>query len=156
MTSIEQACEVGLKHGQFYIKPNKDKPEKILVESLKQEDYADGWNMILPRLHKNTTTHHFRIYLSNLPPHLWGKLYIGEENYYKQIRDNIYTYSVKISKYDDELFELYKYVNFNVSAPFNIDKISKYFIVLQNARIKGWIMTRAYNILQEYNKNLIK
>ena len=155
MTPTKQDCEVGLKHGQFYIKPDKDKPDKILVDSLKQEDYAEGWKMILPTLHKNITTHHFSIYLSNLPPHLWNKLHRGEENYYNDIRDNIYTYSVKISKYDDELFELYKYINFNVKGPFNIDKISKHFITLQNARIKGWIMTRAYNILQEYYRKEI-
>ena len=154
MISEKENNEAGLKHGQFYVncKTENNKITRVLVDPLSQDDYVNGWRMILPKLHKNTTTHHFSIYLSNLPPHLWGRLYIDKDDFYKKINDNIYTYSVKISKYDNELLNLYKYVNHNVKRPYDIKKISEYFGLLQEARIKGWIMTHSYNILQKYKQ----
>jgi hypothetical protein len=139
--------ETGLKHGQFYVyQRNTDgKTEKVLVSPLSQEDIAEGWSLVLPRAHKNSTTHHFSVYLSQLPPHLWNRVYENEDtNTYDEITDNIYTYSVKMSKHDDEIRRL---KNLVMAKYPNVEEITKQFKVLQTARVKGWVMTRAHHIM---------
>lgn len=131
--------EIGLSHGQFHI-------GNFLVSPLTQEQIADGWNLILPNATKKATSHHFSLYLSQLPPHLWSKLTVNKKNpeMYYAVKDKIYIYSVKVSKHDSDVRELFSLVNMRVP---NKVKIAKKFEILQNARVKGWVMIKAENIL---------
>jgi hypothetical protein len=139
--------ESGLKHGQFYVyQPTLDGKEiKVLINPLTQEDIADGWTLVLPRARKNSTIHHFSVYLSQLPPHLWHRLVVDHKSdSYKEITDDIYKYSVKMSKHDDEVRKLYSLIE---SKCPDLAEIRKQFKVLQNLRVKGWVMIRAHHIM---------
>lgn len=147
-TNENTHIETGLKHGQFYVyhKNADGKLEKIIINPLTQEDIADGWSLILPKSHKKSTTHHFSVYLSQLPPHLWHRVKVDNKKHdtYQEISDNIYTYSVKISKHDSDIAKLYSLV---MAKYPNTQETSEQFKVLQNARVKGWVMTKAHNIM---------
>jgi hypothetical protein len=140
--------ETGLKHGQFYIyqKNKKNQDNKIIVNPLTQEEIADKWIQVLPKVRKNSTIHHFSLYLSQLPHHLWNQLRVDNMNpdSYIKIKDRIYTYTVKMSKHDNEIWKLYMLVKSNKQ---NIDEIAQQFKVLQNARVKGWLMILAHRLI---------
>ncbi len=140
--------ETGLKHGQFYVyhRNTDGKNIKVLVNPLSQEDIAEGWSLVLPRAHKNSTTHHFSVYLSQLPPHLWNRVYVNGDkpDTYHEITDNIYKYSVKMSKHDGEIRKM---KNLVMAKNPNVEEIAKQYKVLQSARVKGWVMTRAHHIM---------
>ncbi len=144
----ESTHQTGLKHGQFYVNHlDKDgKKTEVLVNPLSQEDIADGWYQVLPKPNKTSTTHHFSVYLSQLPPHLWSRVRADKDktDTYRLIKDKIYTYSVKVSKHDDEIRKMYKLVR--TTYP-NVEEITKQFKLLQSARVKGWVMTRAHHIM---------
>ena len=146
-------CETGLTHGQFNVnlKDINGKHVRYVVSSLKQEEIADGWSMILPKAHKNPTKHHFCVYLSQLPPHLWQKVKVDSKknDTYQEISDNIYKYSVKISKYDNDIRKLYTLV---MAKYPNVEQVSEQFKVLQSARVRGWVMIKAHNILHPSKK----
>ena len=140
--------ESGLKHGQFYVhhRNTDGKNVKLLVNPLSQEEIAEGWSLVLPRARKNSTTHHFSVYLSQLPPHLWNRVHVdtSKPDSYHEITDKIYKYSVKMSKHDNEIRRM-KHL---VMAKYpNVEEISQQFKLLQNARVKGWVMTRAHHIM---------
>jgi len=149
-TNEKNHHESGLKHGQFYVhhRNTDGKRVKLLVNPLSQEEIADGWSQVLPVPHKKSTIHHFSVYLSQLPPHLWNRVrhHTNPEksDTYHVIKDNIYTYSVKVSKHDNEIRKMYNLVRAN--RP-NLEEISQQFKLLQSARVKGWVMTRAHHLM---------
>jgi hypothetical protein len=140
--------ETGLKHGQFYVyHKNKDgERTKVLVNAPTQEDIAEGWSIILPRARKDSTIHHFSVYLSQLPPHLWNRVQVDytKSDSYREITDNIYKYSVRMSKHDNEVRRLYSLMQ---STCLNMEEITQQFKALQSARVKGWVMIRAHRIM---------
>ena len=142
--------ESGLKHGQFKIqmKTENNQALEYVINPPTQEDYVDGWNLKLPREKKNSTIHHFSVYLSQLPPHLWNLVRIecnedGSEQYTK-IRDKIYHYTVKQTKTDEDVFKLYHLIT---NQSHDHEEISKLYRSLEQQRVKGWVMLRAKNII---------
>ncbi len=139
-----------LKHGQFKVQLlNQDNElQDFIINPLTQEELADGWNLVLPRETKDSTIHHFSVYLSQLPPHLWSFLKtVYDENgseHYGTIRDNIYHYSIKSSKYDDLVLKLYKLVMQDFPCK---DAVGKLYSQLEQQRVKGWVMIRAKKYL---------
>jgi hypothetical protein len=145
-----QSKEHGLKHGQFKVKMRTidNEYEEVVVDPLTQDEYAEGWNLVLPRETKKSTTHHFSVYLSQLPPHLWHTVrteYTEDGNeQYATIFDNIYHYTVKQAKSDKDVFKLYKLV----SQPYpDLNNVEKLYKSLEQQRVKGWLMTRAKYLL---------
>lgn len=140
--------ETGLKHGQFYVHhKNKDgEKTKVLVNPPTQEEIAEGWSLILPSAKKDSTIHHFSVYLSQLPPHLWKRVRVDhtKSDSYCEITDNIYKYSVRMSKHDNEIRRLYSLMQ---SRYLNIEEITQQFKTLQNSRVKGWVMIQAHRIM---------
>jgi len=151
-TSQKQTQDVSLKHGQFKVNLVNDNDKSItehIVSSLTQEELADGWNLVLPREMKKSTVHHFSVYLSQLPPHLWKYLRTerseqDNSQHFSTIRDNIYHYSIKSSKYDDDVQKLYNLIVQNVPCK---EAISNVYTLLEQQRIKGWVMIRAKKFL---------
>lgn len=150
--SKSKAKETGLKHGQFKVQMRTldNETSEHIVNPPTQEDYAEGWNLILPRERKNSTTHHFSIYLSQLPPHLW-KLIRAQHNeegsdQYAKIFDNIYHYTVKKAKTDNEVLELYKLVTKQYP---DREQVTSLYKSLEQQRVKGWVMIRAKNIMNQ-------
>ncbi len=151
-TQDSKSKETGLKHGQFKVqmKTHDKQTFEYVVNPPTQEDYADGWNLVLPRERKNSTTHHFSVYLSQLPPHLWNSVRTeynedGSEQYAK-IFDKIYHYTVKQAKTDPDVFELYKLVTKQYP---DRDQVAKLYKSLEQQRVKGWVMIRAKNIINQ-------
>ena len=69
------------KLGQFktsYV-VNDEKVE-LLIDPLSQNDMAEDWRLVLPSINRTSTRHHFNIYLSQLPQHLWYKLFQENNN----------------------------------------------------------------------------
>ena len=145
--------ESGLKLGQFRVKiktgvTKDDAYVYHLVNPLTQEEMADGWEIVLPNAMKSSTVHHFSVYLSQLPPYLWRRLKTkhneSSEEYYVTIRDNIYHYSIKSSKYDEQLIMLY---NEMMKRNPNFITIAELHLYLERQKVKGWIMIRAKHLL---------
>lgn len=138
-TEEKQMKDVGLKVGQFHcVIDNQD----YIINPLSQDDIASGWQTVLPRVYKHSTIHHFNIYLSQLPPHLWSqyKKFKSVEKPQITLHDRIYHYTIKQSKYDDNILALYN----EVSRPYpKRAVISEIYNQLDNQKIRGWIMTRS-------------
>ena len=143
---------VKLLHGQFYV---YDKlPENVvvdrLVNPLSQEEIADRWRMVLPRPSKNRPVHHYNVYLSYLPEHLWChlKLYTNSNGItqYRLLRDNIYNYSIKQTPSDSLLFDLYREVtNYTINNGRIRELLNN--SDLQNYKHGGWLILRARRMI---------
>jgi hypothetical protein len=142
------------KHGEYKIimkKINNDNVisfEECLVKPLTQEELADGWIQVLSK--KNKTIHHFSIYLSQLPLNLFSKIkrtYTTDKNkeFYNTIKNGNYHYTIKYSKHDDTIFKLHKYV---MSSSPNLNKINELYKFLDENRVKGCIMIKSKNLIQ--------
>lgn len=149
-TESNQQKDHSLKHGQFKVQMRTvdNQYEEFVVDPLTQDEYAEGWNLVLPRETKKSTTHHFSIYLSQLPPHLWNAVRLEQDHegneHYSTIFDNIYNYTIKQSKSDDDVLKLYKLVTQNYP---NLQKVEYLYKTLEQQRVRGWVMTRAKSLL---------
>jgi hypothetical protein len=135
------------KLGQFKTRVMVDSvPVEQLIEPLSQNDMADDWQLVLPTTKKNSTKHHFNIYLSQLPKHLWNRLEKENNEYYKTIKDNIYNYSVKISDTDNYMFRLFNILN-TVDYRVHYDEIKELYSLLYKMNVRGWIMIKTKNLI---------
>ena len=147
MESKVEKTKCNFKLGQFKtVKKVDDDVVETLVEPLTQNDYADGWSMVLPKGNKTSTRHHFNVFLSQLPPHLWGKIRFDSKDNYLPIEDNIYLYTIKKTDMDDTLFQLYDMMNCEYNHD-NHDNISKLYNELNKQNVRGWIMLRAKSVM---------
>jgi hypothetical protein len=86
---------------------------EVVCKPLTQDDYAHGWQTVLPRPRKGRGNisaqpiHHWSVTLAQLPPHLWRKLRTEYDEdgkpFHPVIRDNIYHYTVSASEHDENL-----------------------------------------------------
>lgn len=138
-----------LKIGEFFINQIIDGDINFVkVSPLSQEEIADGWKQVLPKAHLTTKTHQFKIYLSQLPPHLWGKVKWNTDiiDTYPLISDRIYKYTVKKTKYDLEILQLYNHINQKYII---FDTLQKQVNYLQSNHVKGWLIMRALSLLNK-------
>jgi hypothetical protein len=138
-----------LKLGEFFINQIIDGDINIVkVGPLSQEEIADGWKQVLPKPHPATKTHQFKIYLSQLPPHLWGKIKWNTDiiDTYPLISDRIYKYTVKKTKYDLYILQLYKHIN---QKYIDFDELQKQVEYLQSNHVKGWVIMKALSLLNK-------
>jgi hypothetical protein len=154
-TSIQEnipeikAKENGLKHGQFKatFKTSDKRTVEYVVNHPTQEELADGWRLVVPHRSKNSTIHHFSVYLSQLHPYLWKAFrtsWTDNTKHYNPIDDGIYQYSVKMSKHDEYIQKLFNLVMNKYSDRSQVAKLHDY---LEKQRVKGWLMIRAKNII---------
>lgn len=142
----------GLKLGQFkaHLKLEGNSIQSCLVDTLTQEELADDWRIVLPGAGKKSSIHHFSVYLSQLPPYLWNLIKTkkdeNNEEYYVTIIDNIYHYSIKKSKSDMDVHNLYTEIMRTIP---DLAKVSLLVNELEQQRVKGWIMIRAKKMLDE-------
>lgn len=153
-----------------------DDVSSYIISPLTQDEIADGWQLVLPGANKKKPLHNFSIYLSQLPHHLWHKLkhetFYGDddkyiykvldektgqevervgyksmsiyEDKYAIITDKIYSYYIKHSKHDKKVVKLYEEIMKDVP---NKDVVRSLYNHLDKQRIKGWIMTRASQMI---------
>jgi hypothetical protein len=138
-----------LKTGDFFVNQIIDGDINIVkVSPLTQEEIADGWKQVLPKAHPSVKTHQFKIYLSQLPPHLWGKIKWNNDiiDTYPLIYDRIYKYTVKKTNFDLDILQLYNHINRKYIV---YDELKKQVKYLQSNNVKGWLMLKALSILQK-------
>jgi hypothetical protein len=142
------------KHGEYKImmkQINRDNVislHEYIVKPLTQEELADGWIQVLSK--RKNIIHHFSIYISQLPLTLWTKIkrtYTTDKNkdYYKTIKNGSYHYTIKYSKHDEEIFKLYKHI---MCRQHNLNKIRDLYKFLDENRVKGCVMIKAKNMIQ--------
>ena len=126
--------------------------KEYVLNHLTQEELADGWNLVVPKVRATSTQHHFSIYLSQLPSQYWKFLSVGVDyegrEYYKDIKDGIYTYSIKMSKYDNDIKQLYNHLQ---KVNYDTRQLRKLYEKLLMNRVKGWIMIQTKNLLNNNN-----
>jgi hypothetical protein len=115
---------------------------------LTQEDIADGWNIVMKKK-KYKDCIEAKIYLSQLPPHLWKiliKHYPIKQNI---IIDKVFKFKLKKSKYDDKVIELFNAIMSNNK---NINYIEELYNYCLSNNILGWLMIKTKEILANYNR----
>jgi hypothetical protein len=138
-----------LKTGDFFVNQIIDGDINIVkVSPLTQEEIADGWKQVLPKAHPSVKTHQFKIYLSQLPPHLWGKIKWNNDiiDTYPLISDRIYKYTVKKTNFDLDILQLYNHI---IHKHIVYDELKNQVKYLQSNNVKGWVMLKALSILQK-------
>jgi hypothetical protein len=147
--TCDETYQRKLKVGDFIVKQNDN--EELYVEPLTQHDLADGWKMVLPIKTKKSIKHHFNIYLSQLPWHLWNKVNFNKSviqdntSYYLTVCDNNYYYSIKQTKNDGKIRELY---NELMNEDYNLTKVKELYTYLLDEHVKGWVMIKASRLLK--------
>ena len=129
--------------------------DEIVCKPISQEDYANSWQVVLPRPCKyyKQPIHHWSVTLAQLPPHLWTK-YREEVNedgkkFYPIIRDNIYHYTVTKTENDETLMALRRELQHGYKA--NRDTVYKYVKKLDG--VNSWLVIRALNFLKGHLEN---
>ena len=123
---------------------------EIVCKPLSQEDYANSWQVVLPRPSKyyKQPIHHWSVTLAQLPPHLWSKYkeVVDEDGrkFYPIIRDNIYHYTVTKTEHDETLRALREELQCGYKANKNI--VHKYVKELYG--LNSWLVVRALNFLK--------
>lgn len=132
------------------------------VQMLSQNEYAHGWQQILPRkrtflkYYKETeegqeqvrissNVFKMKINLAQLPCHLWTK----RKLYNNIIRDGIYQYLIEQTTIDNEINELFHII----TNTFNIihkERVFELLDILKENDVYGWVVIRASNF---YNYN---
>ena len=122
--------------------------QECVVDYPTQQELAEGWRLVLPKKSKTQPSHHFSVYLSQLPPYLWKSLHLkydreGREHY-NTVHDNIYSYTVKKTQSDGTVFKLFNAVNKIIP-----DKqyIKSMLIELEKDHVKGWLIVKAQSLL---------
>jgi hypothetical protein len=146
------------KYGSFIVNV---KGEDIIVNPLTQKELAEGWQLVVPRVKSTQITLSygnkkvkkskknykiFRINISQLPEHLWNKLYPKyEDGQYSHsvARDNMYLYIVKDTPVDKEIVKLYNYLNYKHYTESKLQDIRNLLNILEDNNINGWIVLRA-------------
>ena len=141
--------------GKFKVKikySNGNKYEQEFAK-LSQEELADGWIQVLPRINKINEIHHFNISLAELPPHLWKYLnltsLLNNDDNIITISDKIFRYSIQKIEHNIIIYNLYLEIN---SRYGNNNKILELYNYCKNNKIHGWIMIKAKQILSDSNE----
>jgi len=129
--------------------------EEVVCKPLSQEDYANSWQVVLPRPSKynKQPIHHWSVSLGQLPPHLWSK-YHNQVNKYGSkfnsvIYDNIYHYTVSKTDHDNTLVALRK----ELQRGYNANRNIVYKCVKELDGINSWLVIRAVKFLKGHLEN---
>jgi hypothetical protein len=140
---VEAKRELRLGQFKVFMQSGEEKQEHV-INYPTQEELAEGWRRVLPKRRRKTTVHHFSVFLSQLPPYLWKSLrttYNREgKEVYAPIRDNIYSYSIRMSDSDDDIKALYNELNKIVP---NKKEVTRLYNKLTTNKVRGWIMVKA-------------
>ena len=137
------------------------------VYPLTQQELSNGWRLVLPRKRiidvtrkndngeeiniRKTNESFFKINLSQLPPHLFGRL----KNVYKRgqltqytARDNCYVYIVNPTPVDHHIRTLFRYCQLHDEGLSNfeenhLDEIRESLSSVNEQEIKGWVVMKS-------------
>jgi hypothetical protein len=149
-----------LPFGHYKVATSK---EEVEIKPVSQEEMAEGWQAVLPRLNSGNPIHHWSVTLAQLPPHLWSKYrieYEGNKAFCPVIKHNIYYYSINKTSHDDNLILLYKELAKGLCSDNNVIKelLSKleFNADATKSNISGWLLIRAKKFLKndKYNGDM--
>jgi hypothetical protein len=133
-----------------------DNNKLTFVKPLSQNDLADEWRLVVPRIKRQNTTDMNQKYLNNiyrskvtlcqLPRHLWckrknlrnGNIRITEKSHY---------YYVDKTNVDDEIITLERIL----SNPYDIlykEKVNELLEVIKDNNITGWVTLKASRLYE--------
>jgi hypothetical protein len=154
------------RYGSFTVRVGE---ETQVVNPLTQKELADGWRLVLPKARseriiisngkkkftrRNKLYKIFRINLSQLPEHLWDRRRtIYEDGVFSHyiVKDNLYLYIVNQTPVDNEITQLFNYVNLKNNS-INLDEndmlcIRSHVQTLEDNDVKGWVYIRGKRLL---------
>lgn len=124
--------------------------ETVMCKPLTQNEYADGWQVVLPKPKKRkgeeSVVYNWNVTLAQLPPHLWNRCHLnyrdGKPNY-NRVKDGIYVYNVAYNDFDDMLISL----NRELSKVYPNSAMVRELYEQVKTQTSGWLLTRAKNFL---------
>jgi len=127
------------------------------VQMLTQNDYADGWQQVVPRAKHYTKrfidtegNHVSRLYsnayrmkvnLAQLPEYLWHRMHYVDETMHT-VNNGYHYYYVENSNVDDEIREL-AHILRNIPCPSYKDRVHELLTILKDNDIYGWVVIKA-------------
>jgi hypothetical protein len=121
--------------------------ERVLCKPLSQADYAEGWEVVLPKRKKKSTIYNWNVNLAQLPPYLWNRCHhsVNEEGkyIYTSVRDGIYSYNVTLTEFDGMMRDLYKEIE---RSNKNYQRIQELYEQVKQ-QTSGWLVMRAKKVL---------
>ena len=160
------------KYGSFdveiaYYNDGERSTQTHTVPPLNQQELSNGWRLVLPRKRiiditrkndngdevnvRRTNESFFKINLSQLPPHLFGRL----KNVYRRgqliqytARDNCYVYIVNPTPVDKHIRTLFRYCQLHDEGLYNfeennLDEIRESLSSVNQQEIKGWVVMKS-------------
>ena len=127
------------------------------VQMLTQNDYADGWQQVVPRektyvkkfvdSEGNQQIRHFsnayrmKINLAQLPEYLWHRMQYYNETT-KTVNNGYHYYIVEATCVDDEIRELVNILK-NPPMPECKERVHELLTILKDNDVYGWVVIRA-------------
>lgn len=130
------------------------------VQMLTQNDYADGWQQVVPRAkyyvkkyidtEGNQQIRHFnnayrmKVNLAQLPEHLWFKMHYYDETT-KTVNNGYHFYYVEATNVDEEIRELATLLR-NPVLPELKERVHELLTILKDNDVYGWVVIKAKNM----------
>jgi hypothetical protein len=127
------------------------------VQMLTQNDYADGWQQVVPRAKKYvkkftdtegnqlvrnfSNAYRMKVNLAQLPEYLWHKMHFYDENT-KTVNNGYHYYIVEATNVDDEIHELANILKYPVLPEFK-ERVHELLTILKDNDVYGWVVIRA-------------
>lgn len=136
---------------------DEDNKTPVTIQMLTQNDYADGWNQVVPKAKKFikkfvdtegnqqirhfTNAHRMKINLAQLPEHLWHRMQYFNENT-KIVNNGYHYYIVEATNVDDEIRELVNILNSSFQSEYK-ERVHELLTILKDNDVYGWVVIRA-------------
>jgi hypothetical protein len=130
------------------------------VQMLTQNDYADGWQQIVPRVKTysktfkdeegneqtriGTNIYRMKVNLAQLPEHLWHRMkYLNETHW--TVRNGMHYYLVEATPVDKQIRRLVHLSSFPRMDELK-EEVMELLNVLKENDVYGWVVIRAKNL----------
>ncbi len=130
------------------------------VQMLTQNDYAEGWQQVVPNVKTYTKTFkddegneqtrigsnifRMKVNIAQLPPHLWNRMrYLNESHW--TVRNGMHYYLVEATAVDNEIRRLVHLTSFPKEEEFR-KEVMDLLNVLKENDVYGWVVIKAKNL----------
>ncbi len=130
------------------------------VQMLTQNDYADGWQQIVPNAKRYvkkfvdsegnqqirylSNAYRMKVNLAQLPEYLWNRMKYYDENT-KTANNGYHHYTVEATNVDDEIKELVNLLK-NPPLPELKERVHELLTILKDNDVYGWVVIKAKNM----------
>ncbi len=127
------------------------------VQMLTQNDYADGWQQVVPRAKHFTkrfvdtegnqvsrlysNAYRMKVNLAQLPEHLWHRMQYVDETHHT-VNNGYHYYFVEKSNVDDEIRELAHILRQTICPSYR-ERVHELLNVLKDNDVYGWVVIKA-------------